>query len=80
MVVPGANARISARLAELLQRARSAKPSTSIEPSLQVSELTPGNEPLFCDVTGEKDVLAIALESAAKRILYANIVRLPRLC
>lgn len=79
MVVPGAYATTSARLDELLQRARSVKPSTSIEPSLQVSELTSGNEPLFGDVPGEKEGLSTALESAAKRVIYANIVRLPRL-
>ncbi|KAJ4354938.1 hypothetical protein N0V95_003404 [Ascochyta clinopodiicola] len=61
------------RLEELLKRARSVKPTTTIEPSLQVSELVPDNEPLFSDINGEKDVLSTAVESAAKRVFYANI-------
>lgn len=64
----------AARLDELLQRARNVKPSTSIEPSLQVSELVRENEPLFEDINGEKDILATAVESAAKGVFYANIV------
>ena len=67
----------AARLDELLQRARTVKPSTSIEPPLQVSELVPENELLFNDINGEKDVLSTAVESAAKSIFYANIVSCP---
>lgn len=81
MVNPDINAsqnNVSARLDDLLQRARSVKSSTSIEPPLQVSELTSGNDPLFGEVYGDKDVLSTALESAAKRVFYANIVRLLR--
>ncbi|KAF2633618.1 nuclear matrix protein [Macroventuria anomochaeta] len=63
----------AARLDELLQRARTVKPSTSIEPPLQVSELVPENGPLFSDINGEKDVLSTAVESAAKGVFYANI-------
>ncbi|KAF2997600.1 hypothetical protein E8E13_003209 [Curvularia kusanoi] len=76
MVVPDISAsqnNVSARLDDLLQRARSVKSSTSIEPPLQVSELTPGNDPLFGEAYGDKDVLSTALESAAKRVFYANI-------
>lgn len=74
-VADGSQISIAARLDELLQRARVVKTSTSIEPPLQVSELAPGNESLFGDIDGDKDVLSTALESAAKRIFYANIVR-----
>ena len=64
----------TARLDELLQRARTVKPSTTIEPPLQVSELVPENEPLFNDINGEKDLLSTAVESAAKSVFYAHIV------
>jgi len=77
MAVPVADAphvSTAARLDELLQRARNAKPSTTIEPSLQVSELVHENEPLFSGINGEKDVLSTAVESAAKSVFYANIV------
>ncbi|KAH6616512.1 nuclear matrix protein [Boeremia exigua] len=63
----------AARLNELLQRARIVKPSTSIEPPLQVSELVPEAGPLFSDINGEKEILSTALESAAKGVFYANI-------
>lgn len=65
----------AARLNELLQRARNVKTNTSIEPPLQVSELVPDNEPLFGDINGEKEILSTALESAAKSVFYASIVR-----
>jgi THO complex subunit 1 len=67
----------AARLEELLQRARTVKRSTSIEPPLQVAELVPETEPLFSDINGEKDTLATAVESAAKGVFYANIVGKP---
>ncbi|KAF9696953.1 hypothetical protein EKO04_004911 [Ascochyta lentis] len=76
MAVPGADApqaSTAARLDELLRRARTVKPTTTIEPSLQVSELVPDNEPLFSDINGEKDILSTAVESAAKSVFYANI-------
>lgn len=78
MAVPVADAAqtsTAARLDELLQRARTVKPSASIEPPLQVSELVSGGEPLFGGINDEKDILSTALESAAKRVFYANIVR-----
>lgn len=65
----------AARLSELLQRARNVKPSTSIEPPLQVSELVPDEESLFGDISGEKEILSVALESAAKGVFYSTIVR-----
>lgn len=77
MAVPIADtphASTASRLEELLRRARTVKPSTAIEPSLQVSELVSENEPLFSDINGEKDVLSTAVESAAKSVFYANIV------
>lgn len=64
----------AARLDELLQRARTVKRGTSIEPPLQVAELVPENESLFGDFNGEKDILSTAVESAAKGVFYANIV------
>lgn len=76
-VADASQASTAARLDELLQRARTVKPSTSIEPPLQVSELVPENELLFNDINGEKDVLSTAVESAAKSIFYANIVSCP---
>lgn len=78
MAMPTPNAtqiNVAAILDELLQRARTVKPSTSIDPQLQVSELASGDEPLFGGFTVEKDILSTALESAARRIFYANIVR-----
>ncbi|KAF1365234.1 hypothetical protein EJ07DRAFT_150756 [Lizonia empirigonia] len=72
MAVP-IHASTASRLDELLRRARTVKPSTAIEPSLQVSELVSENEPLFSDINGEKDVLSTAVESAAKSVFYANI-------
>jgi THO complex subunit 1 len=77
MTVPLADSPLvgtAARLDELLQRARTVKSSTSIDPPLQVSELVPETEPLFNDINGEKDVLWTAVESAAKGVFYANLV------
>lgn len=68
----------AARLDELLQRARTIKPNTSIDPPLQVSDLVPENETLFSSVNGEKDVLATSVESAAKGVFYAHLVSSPR--
>lgn len=80
MAIPDApQTSTAARLEELLQRARSVKHSTSIEPLLQVAELVSENDPLFSDINGEKDTLATAVESAAKGVFYANIVGRPRL-
>ncbi|KAJ8107750.1 hypothetical protein OPT61_g8650 [Boeremia exigua] len=76
MAVQVANAsqsRITARLDELLQRARLVKRSTSIEPPLQVSELVSEDERLFGDLNDEKEILSTALESAAKGVFYASI-------
>ncbi|KAF3049803.1 hypothetical protein E8E11_010337 [Didymella keratinophila] len=74
MAVPDApQNNTAARLEELLQRARTVKRSTSIEPPLQVAELVPENELLFDDINGEKDTLATAVESAAKGVFYADI-------
>ncbi|KAF2133429.1 nuclear matrix protein [Dothidotthia symphoricarpi CBS 119687] len=58
------------RLNHLLRRARIVKPSTSIDPPLQVSELVPDNELLLGDIEGMKQ---LAVESAARNVFYANL-------
>lgn len=76
MAVPSrstANA-VAPRLDYLLRRARTVKQSASIDPPLQVSELVPENEPLLGDIEGEKEVRALAIESAAKSVFYINLV------
>lgn len=73
---PFANA-VTLRLDDLLRRARVVKQSTSIDPSLPVSELVPESEALLGDLEGEKEVRALAVESAARSIFYANLVCLP---
>ena len=65
-----------AALDDLLRRAHSAKPTTSIDPPLQVSELVSENEVLFGELQGDKDMRAVAVESAAKSVFYANLVSL----
>jgi THO complex subunit 1 len=65
------------RLHVLLQRARSVKPSTSIDPPLQVAELTPENEDVFGPITGDREIHMNAIEAAAKNIFYGKIVSSP---
>lgn len=65
---------IVARLNQLLRQARIVKPSTSIDPPLQVSELVPENEPLLGEIEGMKQ---LAVESAARSLFYANLVSPP---
>lgn len=74
--VPAASA-VTSRLDYLLRRARAVKQSTSIDPSLAVSELVPESEALLGDIEGEKEVRALAVESAARSVFYANLVCLP---
>ncbi|KAH7346129.1 nuclear matrix protein [Pyrenochaeta sp. MPI-SDFR-AT-0127] len=64
---------VAPRLDYLLRRACDVKQSTSIDPPLQVSELVPESESLLGDIEGEKEVRTLAIESAAKRVFYANL-------
>ncbi|KAH7400683.1 nuclear matrix protein [Phaeosphaeria sp. MPI-PUGE-AT-0046c] len=64
---------VIATLNDLLQRARIVKPSTTIDPPLQVSDLVPDNEPLFQDIEGEDEARKLAVDSAAKYLFYANL-------
>jgi THO complex subunit 1 len=65
---------VVARLDYLLQRARVVKPTATIDPPLQVSELVPEDEPLFGSIEGEDEARKLAVESAAKSLFYANLV------
>lgn len=67
---------VIATLNDLLQRARIVKPSTTIDPPLQVSDLVPESEPLFKDIEGEDEARKLAVDSAAKFLFYANLVSL----
>lgn len=64
---------VAPRLDLLLRRACDVKQSTSIDPPLQVSELVNEGESLLGDIEGEKEVRLLAIESAAKRVFYANL-------
>ncbi|KAF2016265.1 hypothetical protein BU24DRAFT_346476 [Aaosphaeria arxii CBS 175.79] len=61
------------RLNGLLQKARSVKPSSTIDPPLQVSELVKNDEALFVPVVDNKDAHTLAFEKAAKHIFYARL-------
>ena len=65
---------VAVRLEYLLQRARIVKPSATIDPPLQVSELVPETEPLLGQLEGEKEVRWLAVDSAAKGLFYAYLV------
>jgi hypothetical protein len=65
---------VVARLDHLLQRARIVKPTATIDPPLQVSELVPEDEPLLDDLEGEKEARWLAVDSAAKSVFYAYLV------
>jgi THO complex subunit 1 len=65
---------VVARLEYLLQRARVVKPSSAIDPPLQVSELVPEDEALLGDIEGEDDNRKLAVDSATKTLFYANLV------
>lgn len=67
---------VIATLNDLLQRARIVKPSTTIDPPLQVSDLVSEKEPLFENVEGEDEARKLAVDSAAKYLFYANLVSL----
>lgn len=62
------------KLRRVLQQARSVKPSTTIDPPLQVSALVPGNEGVFGPISGDKDSHMVAMEDAARNIFYDKLV------
>jgi THO complex subunit 1 len=65
---------VVARLDYLLKRARTVKPSATIDPPLQVSDLIPEDEPLFTEIEGEDESRKLAVDTAAKHLFYANLV------
>jgi THO complex subunit 1 len=65
---------VVARLEYLLRRARIVKPSSTIDPPLQVSDLIPEDELLFTEIEGEDESRKLAVDSAAKSLFYANLV------
>lgn len=68
---------IVARLNHLLERARSVKPSTSIDPPLHVSDLIREDESLFDSIEGNDEARRLSVETAAKSLFYANLVSSP---
>ncbi|KAH3917817.1 hypothetical protein HBI56_112630 [Parastagonospora nodorum] len=64
---------IISRLNYLLERARSVKPSTSIDPPLQVSDLIREDEFLFDPIEGSDEARRLSVETAAKSLFYANL-------
>lgn len=66
-------AAIGARLTTLLQRARSVKSETSIDPPLPVHALVEDDEPLI-ECAEDEDLRNLAVESAVKSILYPILV------
>ncbi|KAF1978483.1 hypothetical protein BU23DRAFT_450253 [Bimuria novae-zelandiae CBS 107.79] len=62
-------AAFASRLTQLVQRARSIKQETSINPPLQVSALLQGNEPLVERIEPQ-ELRELTAESAAKSVLY----------
>lgn len=65
---------ITARLHDLLTRARVIKRSTSIDPALQVSALIREDEPLLACAKSEEEARNFIVEGAAKSIFYAILV------
>ncbi|KAF2473142.1 nuclear matrix protein [Lindgomyces ingoldianus] len=61
----------TAKLEELLQRARTIKQATSIDPPLQVSKLATNNESLLGPTVEASDSHMIAIEGAAKHVFYS---------
>ncbi|PVI06162.1 nuclear matrix protein [Periconia macrospinosa] len=61
----------TARLNDLLRRAREVKQTSSIDPPLQVSALIEGDEGILGSLQGGKD--APDIESAAKSIFYSTL-------
>jgi THO complex subunit 1 len=68
---------VAARLDYLLHRARIVKPSTSIDPPLQVGDLVPEHEPLLGSIEGEKEARFLAVDSPARSLFYAILVSPP---
>jgi hypothetical protein len=76
MAVPAIKSQdaVVARLEYLLQRARLVKPSATIDPPLQVSELVPEDELLLGEIEGEDETRKLAVDSATKTLFYASLV------
>jgi len=65
---------LTARLEELLERARNVKKSTSIEPPLLVADLLSDGEEVIPFIHENKDIHYNAIETATKRLFYSKIV------
>jgi len=68
-------AQVTARLQAVLERARSLKPESSVEPALPVAELIPGVDCLHDDLDGRYDQIYKynIVETAARKIFYNHI-------
>lgn len=68
-------AQVTARLQAFLDRARTVKPESAIEPPLPVSEIIPGVDDLHIDLDGRRDQAYrfSITETAARRIFYGFI-------
>ena len=62
-------------LEQLLKRARQVKKQTAIDPPLQISDLISSNEPLLGPVMGDPETHKTIIESSAKNVFYAILVR-----
>ncbi|KAF2871897.1 nuclear matrix protein [Massariosphaeria phaeospora] len=67
--IPSMNA-LASSLDRLLQRALTIKKTTTINPPLQVSELSTDGEALYAHIAGDKEARMLAVESAAKDVFY----------
>ncbi|KAF2280161.1 uncharacterized protein EI97DRAFT_455084 [Westerdykella ornata] len=65
------------RLRVLLQRARTVKQSTSLEPPLPVSELVTNTDHILGSVVGDKEVHMNAIETAARNVFYSTLASCP---
>lgn len=68
---------LTARLEELLERARNVKKSTSIEPPLLVADLLSDGEEVIPFIHENKDIHYNAIETATKRLFYSKICSIP---
>ena len=51
------------------------KPNTSIDPPLHVSDLIREGDSLFDSIEGNDEARRLSVETAAKSLFYANLVR-----
>ncbi|KAF2178872.1 nuclear matrix protein [Zopfia rhizophila CBS 207.26] len=75
MAVPDAEPAhaMTVKLGELLHQASEVKKQTTIDPPLQVSEISANEGPLLGPVVGDKDAHMTVIEKAAKNIFYAIV-------